>query len=125
MPPPAPHRQIKWIDLTDDQKKQVLRIRNADSARRSRQKKKQHRDEVERAYEENERRIEHMERVVDELSAELRQSSLKKANPRSRRTDSSALARTQSCYAPGPSSSRSRPGPPAFNERPGWFGEPF
>lgn len=125
MPPPQPRRQIKWIDLTPEQKKQVIRIRNAESARRSRQKKREDRDRMERTCEENDRRIEEMERVVNELTAELKQSRTKKPNPKPARPDSSSLTRTQSCYTPGPSSTRERAGPPSGHERPKWFGEPF
>lgn len=60
--------EFRCIDLGEEQKKQVLRMRNAESAKRSRQKKKYQRQILQRIYNENEKRIEILESSVDFLT---------------------------------------------------------
>lgn len=49
----------------------MRRSRNAESARRTRQKKKDEDDSIQKSLDENERRIAHLEQTVLELSSEL------------------------------------------------------
>lgn len=66
---------IRWIDLTEEQKRDVIRIRNAESARRSRQNKREKESKLESEWEDNERRIENLEKMVDDLTDRLRPQS--------------------------------------------------
>lgn len=61
----------RWIDLTEEQKQEVFRIRNAESAKRSRQKKRDENKKMEETYAENQKRLESLEKVVEKLSSEL------------------------------------------------------
>lgn len=113
----SPQHAIRWIDLTAEQKKQVLRMRNTESARRSRDRKRQQQQTVERAYQENEKRIEELESLVQSLSAELRTPR----RPSSHAQTASHRQRTgHSASASSWSSSSTTTG-----ELPDWFGDPF
>lgn len=69
---PSPSLTSKrWIDMTEEEKKAVIRIRNAESARRSRQNKRQRELQLKSGWEENEKRIESLEKIVDALTDEL------------------------------------------------------
>ena len=109
-----PRASVRWIDLTAEQKKQVLRIRNTESARRSRERKRQQRDQIERAYEENEKKIDELESLVQSLSAELQSGS----NSRNGRLPSSTTSASK--YGSACSSAST-----VNDHHPDWFGEPF
>lgn len=64
-------RRIRWIDLSNAQKKEVLRIRNMEQCRKNRQKWKEEDIEMEDLYQKNERKIEELENLVNKLSKEL------------------------------------------------------
>lgn len=101
---------IRWIDLTEEEKKQVLRIRNADSARRSRQKKQDNQSAIEKVCEENEKRINHLEKVIRQLSDEIEE----KSSSSKRTTSSKGRPRNSSSSSTYPD-----------GKRPDWFGDPF
>lgn len=68
----------RWIDLSDQQKADVVRLRNNASARKSRQKKKEKAQTMETRYVQNEKRIKHLEKMVDELSEQLQNDGTEK-----------------------------------------------
>lgn len=80
---PAGPAQLRWIDMTDQQKQDVIRIRNNASAKRSRQRKREQKEKIESQYQTNERRIETLEKMVEILSQELKSSDDgRKKNPK-------------------------------------------
>lgn len=85
--------------------KAMKREINAEAARRSRRKKRQMQEEMEKVYDENERRIAHLERTVQELSSELRGSPFEQRS-HSYRSLEVRQGRRKS-------------------DRPEWFGDPF
>ena len=62
---------IRWIDLTDDQKKVVYQIRNTESGRKNRKKWRENDKEMEQLYKDNEQRILQLEGLVNQLRNEL------------------------------------------------------
>lgn len=140
-------KEIRWIDLTNEEKKEVYRIRNAESARKSRQKKRCDEDKLEQTHEEYERRLDRLESTVDKMTNDLLQES----RASSGRGGASAYGRTEigPHSKPGPSTkspsgahgsaktvksdksqsnkSRGKPtnGPGSSEDRPDWFGDAF
>lgn len=110
--------QVRWIDLSEEEKKEVLRIRNAESARKSRQKKRQEDGDIEEVFKSNEKRIKDLEKVLHDLSSEIKSS--KTASSKSTKDASSS----SSSSAPKPSKS-SKLARKQSEKRPDWFGEPF
>lgn len=72
------HAQIRWIDLSEDQKKQVLRMRNAASARKSRQKRRAEEDKIEKLHDAIESRMDDLESNVEALIRHAKKSSGKR-----------------------------------------------
>lgn len=62
---------IRWIDLTAEQKKKVIRMRNAESARKSRQNRREKDAGMKERWEQNEKKIEDLEKLVDQLTNEI------------------------------------------------------
>ena len=69
---------IRWIDLTDDQKKVVYQIRNTESGRKNRKKWRENDKEMEQLYKDNEQRILQLE----ELCIFFRGGCTKKETPK-------------------------------------------
>lgn len=65
---------IKWTDLSDEQRK-ILRIRNTESSRKNRRKWKKQDSDMKEIYDSNERRIQKLESMVVTLSSELQKGS--------------------------------------------------
>lgn len=62
---------LRWIDLTDAQKKEVLRIRNMEQCRKNRRRWKESDEEMKSLYDSNQKKIEELEKLVSKLSNEL------------------------------------------------------
>lgn len=74
----APKKQsspLRWIDLTEAQKKEVLRIRNMEQCRKNRKRWKETDEEMKTLYDSNEKKIDELEKLVSKLSKELGGSS--------------------------------------------------
>lgn len=74
----APKKQaspLRWIDLTEAQKKEVLRIRNMEQCRKNRKRWKETDEEMKALYDSNEKKIDELEKLVSKLSNELRGAS--------------------------------------------------
>lgn len=73
----APKKQspVRWIDLNEGEKKEVLRIRNMEQCRKNRKRWKETDDEIRTLYDSNEKKIEKLEGMVTKLSSELGKSS--------------------------------------------------
>lgn len=135
---------IRWIDLSDEQKRQIIRMRNAESARRSRQRRKNQNDQIEQEYEKNERKIVELEKMVEDLSSRLGKDRPSSSTAPSNTTPSSSTMSTRlkpkhksakqskrlsvpvnpsvkskHQRQPGNSSKKDDP------SRPTWFGDPF
>lgn len=110
--------KVRWIDLTEEQKKDVLRIRNADSARKFRAKKRDEEERVESLHNSNEKRMDRLERTVDSLTKEV-QGSARSSRPSS--SKSSSKGNKKSGSSGGSSSHSSK----KDEERPAWFGDAF
>lgn len=67
----SPSRQIRWIDLTEAEKEQILKLRSSQGSRKNRQRWKENDKEMMELYEQNEKKIEHLERLVKQLSSQL------------------------------------------------------
>lgn len=63
--------RFRWMDLTEEEKKRVHRMRNAESARRSRRKKKEGTELMEHVCQSNKIRIQNLENWVRQLYKEL------------------------------------------------------
>lgn len=66
---------VRWMDYTDAEKKQVLRIRNTESSRKNRRKWKEQDNDMKAIYDSNEQRIQQLENMVLSLSSELKNGS--------------------------------------------------
>lgn len=64
--------QIRWIDLSEEQKRAVIRMRNTESARRSRQNRREKEAEMQQKWNENEKKIQDLEKLVDKLTDEMK-----------------------------------------------------
>lgn len=64
-------KQIRWIDLTETEKEQVLKLRSSQGSRKNRQRWKENDKEMMELYEQNEKKIEHLENLVKQLSSQL------------------------------------------------------
>ena len=113
------HGQIRWIDLSEEQKKEVRRMRNAESARKHRLKKKMRgpSKDLEDEYMDNERRIDELEKMVSSMNSTLKSGGSRKAGL-------SGSSRPGSCSSTSSSAVSRRPSQ-YREERPEWFGEPF
>lgn len=110
-------KNVRWIDLSDDQKKDVLRKRNADSARKFRQNKKVEEERIDKIYKSNEKRMDRLDRAVHSLTQEAEDQSRnlrrmatsvapkKTSTDCSKRTDSSALSRGTTFHGSHPAES--------------------
>lgn len=122
---------IRWIDLSEDQKKQVLRMRNAESARKSRQKKRTEEDRIDKLHDSNENRLHSLERVVDELMVDASRRSSRKSEHASKSSkgssaSSAATRASSSSSSAGSSKSHGRGGNGKHPDgRPEWFGDAF
>lgn len=79
----------RWIDLPEEEKREVLRRRNVDQCRKNRQKWRDNDKEMQELYDKNEKKIEQLERMAERLSAELEQaqsSSSSKSRSKSKST---------------------------------------
>lgn len=100
---------IRWIDLSEEEKLQVRRIRNAESARRSRQKKKAAQEhEMRKVCDNNKVRLDRLEKAVHELSHDI--------TPKKRRSPEKKKDRSVEDH---------RGHHHLSEERPHWFGDPF
>lgn len=138
-------QQIRWIDLSNEEKQEVHRIRNAESARKSRQKKRIEENKIEEKHEEYDRRIDRLESTVDKMTKDLLQdgrgSSGRGGASISGRADNSRNAKPMrsTMSPPGASSSgklaksgkskstknRAKPSNGTSDDRPDWFGDAF
>ena len=69
--PPKNQPPVRWIDLSDSQKKEVLRIRNMEQCRKNRRRWKETDADIQSLYESNEKKIEELEKLATKLSKEL------------------------------------------------------
>ena len=69
--PPKSTSSIRWIDLSEDQKKELLRFRSVQNCKKNRQKWKESDEDIEKLYESNEKRIAELEKMVEQFSKEL------------------------------------------------------
>lgn len=109
---------VRWIDLSEEEKKDVLRIRNAESARKSRQKKRKEEGDIEKVFKSNEKRINDLEKVLHDLSSEIKSSK----STTSKSTKGASSSSSSSAPKASKSSKVSRK---QSEKRPDWFGEPF
>lgn len=72
---PKQNKNINLNNLSEAEKKDILRIRNTENARNNRKRWKDNDREMEELYTSNQSRIHKLERMVDELSAELADNS--------------------------------------------------
>lgn len=72
---PKKSSQMRWIDLSEQERKEVLRVRNMMQCRKNRKKWKECDSEMEELYHSNEKKIEQLEKLVTKLSKELGSSS--------------------------------------------------
>lgn len=68
-------KRVSYAHLPAHERELIRRIRNAESAKRSRQKKKEEDSAIMQTFNENEQRIAELERRVVQLSAELNKPS--------------------------------------------------
>lgn len=113
--------RIRWIDLSEEEKREVLRIPNAESARKSREKKKLKRElgDIEEQYKSNEERIKGLEQCVTDLSGNLKPNPSRQEKKLGSSTASSSSKRQECKSNPSNIQKQSK------DERPDWFGEPF
>lgn len=71
MAPKKEQSSVRWIDLSEDEKKEVLRMRNVEQCRKNRKKWKESDEEMNSLYKSNEKKIEQLEEMVTQLSKEL------------------------------------------------------
>ena len=64
-------KRISYKELPADRREEIQRQRNAESARKSRMKKKCYDERTLKDFEENERRINNLEKRVKQLTKEL------------------------------------------------------
>lgn len=62
---------VRWIDLSEAEKKEVLRLRNVEQCRKNRRRWKETDQDIKNLYDSNERKIEELEGMVVKLSKEL------------------------------------------------------
>lgn len=68
---PKTKSSLRWIDLSEAEKKEVIRIRNVQNCKKNRKKWKQSDEEIQQLYESNENRIKQLEKLVEQFSKEL------------------------------------------------------
>lgn len=68
---PKNRSNLRWIDLSEAEKKEVIRIRNVQNCKKNRKKWKQSDEEIQQLYDSNEARIKELERLVEQFSKEL------------------------------------------------------
>lgn len=78
MSPNEPH--IRWSTLSEEQKKNILKARNAKTAKSARQKRHAEEDRISSLFQDNDRRIDRLEKTVEELSKELSKPPKKKTS---------------------------------------------
>lgn len=69
--PPRQNSSVKMNSLSDDKKKEKIKIRNTENARRNRQRWREEDVEMVKIYEENEKRINQLEKQVVDMTKEL------------------------------------------------------
>lgn len=62
---------IRWSDLSEAQRKEVVRVRNIHQCRKNRQRWKESDEEISTLFESNEKKIEDLEKMITELSKDL------------------------------------------------------
>ena len=85
---PKSSATIRWIDLSEAQKKDVVRFRNVQNCKKNRQKWKENDEEIKQLYESNEKRIAELEQMAEKFSKELEAysaSSSRSSKSKSRR----------------------------------------
>lgn len=73
----------RWIDLSDAEKKEVIRLRNVEQCRKNRRRWKESDEEMKAIYESNEKKIDELEKLATKLSSELRTQKLKTSSSNS------------------------------------------
>lgn len=71
MAPKKDQSSVRWIDLSEAEKKEVLRVRNVEQCRKNRKRWKESDEEMNSLYKSNEQKIEQLEQMVTKLSNEL------------------------------------------------------
>lgn len=69
---PPPGKNLRWIEMSESEKKEVFRQRNIANLRRSRQKKKMEEIEDRKIFEENEKKIRQLESMAKAMEKELK-----------------------------------------------------
>ena len=103
--------KVRWIALNEAEKERVLRIRNAQIARNSRQIKRieSKKGKLEEELKLNEKRIQDLQKVIHDSSSKNRKSGQRA--PKSTSTNKSSAGSSRSQHTD--------------EKRPAWFGEPF
>lgn len=102
--------------MSEQQKRDMLRHKNTQNARRNRRRWRENDSEMQQIYDSNERKIEKLERMVVDLSDEL-----KRPNSKHLRTSKSNETKPKN----NGSSRFQRTNSFDTERRPEWFGEPF
>lgn len=69
--PPRQNSSVKMNSLSEDKKKERIKIRNTENARRNRQRWREEDVEMVKIYEDNEKRINQLEKQVVDMTKEL------------------------------------------------------
>lgn len=75
---PKQNKNIDFNNLSEAEKKDILRMRNTENARNNRKRWRDNDREMEELYTSNQSRIYKLEKMVDELSAELATGSCRR-----------------------------------------------
>lgn len=65
----------RWIDMSEAEKKEVIRIRSVENCKKNRKKWRENDREMQELYDSNEKRIHELEKVVARFSKELARDS--------------------------------------------------
>lgn len=116
---------VSATELTKEQRDYQRRRRNVQSAKRSRERKREEQRWIEIQVNENEDRLRHLESQVSALTAELnRPPRFKKSHPSASHNHITAPPIRPDSHSHSHHSFRNSFQPPA-EERPAWFGAPF
>lgn len=147
--------QIRWGELSEREKKEMVRVRNARTAKSARQRRQAEEDRIGHLYKENESRMDLLEDTVDQLTKRAEKEprrkrkegsneSNKKSSSALRGMDSSALSRGATFHISAGSNPSKPPKDSVFRVpkdnlsrrksfhkssqdpgRPDWFGDAF